>query len=79
MLVSHGSADEQVGFDVGAEAVRLLRSAGADVRFETHEGLEHVASGFGPGRAVAADFLANSFAAIANASEAVRDGRAVGS
>lgn len=57
MLLSHGSRDEQVGFDCGQEAARLLKQAGADVRFEVQEGLEHVASGFGPGKDHVADFL----------------------
>lgn len=57
VLVSHGSSDEQVGYDCGAEAARLLREAGAAVQFEVQEGLTHVESGFGPGKAHAEEFL----------------------
>ena len=56
-LVSHGSADEQVGFDIGSEAARLLREAGVDVTLEVQRGMKHVESGFGPGKAHAAKFL----------------------
>ena len=56
-LVSHGTADEQVGFDIGSEAARLLREAGVDVTLEVQRGMKHVESGFGPGKAHAAKFL----------------------
>ncbi|CAK0876999.1 unnamed protein product, partial [Prorocentrum cordatum] len=58
VLVSHGSADEQVGFGCGREAARLLAEAGARVQFRAHEGQTHVESGFGPGREEALRFLA---------------------
>jgi phospholipase/carboxylesterase len=57
VLVSHGSADEQVGFDCGQAAAELLEKAGAKVQFEVQEGETHVASGFGAGRLLAMQFV----------------------
>mmetsp|Transcript_153769 Transcript_153769/g.294742 ORF Transcript_153769/g.294742 Transcript_153769/m.294742 type:complete len:258 (-) Transcript_153769:37-810(-) len=59
VLVSHGSEDEQVGFDCGEAAVKLFKEAGVSVTFEVQPGLKHVQSGFGPGRDLAAKFLAD--------------------
>ncbi|CAK0838567.1 unnamed protein product [Prorocentrum cordatum] len=50
VLISHGSADEQVSLGCGREAARLLAEAGARVQLRVHEGQAHVASGFGPGK-----------------------------
>ena len=60
MLISHGTADEQVGFDAGEEAARLLRNSASSadaVAFHSHPGLDHVPSGFGPGKALALEFV----------------------
>ena len=57
VLVSHGSADEQVGFDIGSEAADMLRRAGVNVSFKVQEGMAHVASAFGPGKGLAISFL----------------------
>merc|ERR1712048_1079839 len=58
ILVSHGSEDEQVGFDCGRRAVELLGEAGASVQFEVQDGQTHVQSGFGQGKEHALQFLA---------------------
>ena len=63
VLVSHGSADEQVGFDIGTEAAELLHAASAraggstKVSFEVQKGMKHCESGFGQGKAHAVSFL----------------------
>ena len=72
-LVSHGTADEQVGFDLGVEAAQVLRAAGVAVRFEEHDDQQHVPSGFGPGKELAAQ-LVSDFAASAARAER-RDAR----
>merc|ERR1712137_333255 len=46
VLISHGSADEMVGFDCAEEAVKLLQAAEAAVQFEVQEKQTHVTSGF---------------------------------
>lgn len=57
VLVSHGSNDDQVGFDCGTEAARLLQQAGASVNFEVQDGEGHVESGFGKGKTLAMQFF----------------------
>lgn len=57
VLVSHGSLDDQVGFDCGELAAKTLKEAGASVRFEVQQGLRHVDSGFGPGCDLAIQFF----------------------
>ena len=56
-LVCHGTADEQVGYDCGEEAARLLREGGADTAFRSFAGLDHVTSGFGPCKLAAHEFI----------------------
>ncbi|KAL3907788.1 MAG: hypothetical protein SGPRY_010047 [Prymnesium sp.] len=63
-LVSHGSADEQVDFGCGEEAVRLLLGGGVSVQFAVQRAEMHVDSGFGGGRDVALDFLASFFSEL---------------
>lgn len=57
VLVAHGTADEQVEYDCGAEAARALRESCAEVTFSSFQGLDHAQSGFGPGKVAASDFI----------------------
>ena len=58
-LVTHGRRDEQVGYDCGVEAARLLREGGAEVSWQPDDAPSHADSGFGPGRDAAIAFLAS--------------------
>lgn len=58
VLISHGDKDEMVAFQCGEAAAKMLREAGAEVRFEVQKGLTHVESGFTVGRDEAVKFIA---------------------
>lgn len=85
-LVSHCEHDEQVHYECGAEAVRLLREGGATVHWRADRTNSHAASGFGPGRKAAANFIAavvkavgpsrgvNASAVVYNSSRVTRTG-----
>ena len=57
VLLSHGSADEQVGFDCAEAAAKLLREGGAELTVKVQQGADHAHSGFGAGKDAACHFL----------------------
>ena len=73
VLVCHGTADEQVGYDCGEEAARRLSEGGANTTFKSFPG-DHVSTGFGPCKIAAHEFIEAFLGAASNAAKRRRKG-----